>query len=526
MRGRLLVAAILLLAIGVALLLFPRMGRLRPGEGEGPRERPPPTGEISVAYPEEPLSLNPYLFEGDSNATSDLLRPVLPTLLAIGPDLRYRPALATRVPNGEDLGSRPFSVTYHLDRRARWSDGTAVTAADVRFTWETIRDPSWQISDRAPYERLSDVVAADPRTVRLVFDAPYPAWRDLFSAGDFILPKHLLQGQDFAAQWKEAVPVSAGPYTLEGWTRGLEVTYAANPRWWGAGPRTQRVRVFFVPSIDTALKLLEAGRVQVIAWTTQINLEKRIERAGGKAQARFGSAWWELGFDTKQPATREAVHRQAVAFGFDRAGIVEALIRREGRGLEHLFPGRRLAPAFASYTHDLERSKELRRQAGGIGTLAFSAPAGNDLALVVQRAVQVGLRDAGITAEVRNPEPDRFYGEWIPQGRFDLALTERRGTPALSLRSRFHSSLAPPNGSNYARLASPEVDAAVDAAERTASYRASLLDAAMERLAGALPALPMFESRAYLGFRPGIEGPDPNATVDGPFWNLEEWAPP
>lgn len=517
-----LLPLLIALLIVAGLVLFLLRGRGPDGSSGGP-ETVLPRGEISVAYPEEPLSLNPYTFEGDSNATRDLLRPIMPALLYVDPKLRYLPSVAVRVPSGSDIRPDPFSVTYRLKRGAVWSDGTPITSSDVRFTWETIRNPNFPIAMRSPYDRITDVVAVDRRTVRVIFDGPYPAWRDVFSSGDFILPKHALEGKDFGAELKDGLPVTAGPFLFESWEKGLQIVYAANPKWWGDGPRLARVKVLFVPSFDTAQNLLEAARLDALITTSQISTKRRIERGEQwKAESSLGSAWWELGVNTASPKLNPMNHRHAIFHSIDRAGINEAAIRSDGRPLEHLLPGRDEQDVFARFNHDANKSQELRGS-GNLGTLAITTPARNEIGFAVQRSIQVGLKNAGITAEVTNPEADRFYGDWLVKGTWDLALVERRGTPS-SVLQRFHSANAAPRGTNYYRVASSAVDQAIAMSERSRAFDSELMRAAMEALADEGAVLPMFEARMYAGFREELNGIDPNATIDGPFWNLEEWS--
>jgi hypothetical protein len=94
----------------------------------------------------------------------------------------------------------------------------------------------------------------------------------------------------------------------------------------------------------------------------------------------------------------------------------------------------------------------------------------------------------------------------------------------MSLNAFYHSGRHPPGGLNYPRLRSAEVDRSLEAADRGASYRRASIDELMGQLSATLPALPLFEEKAYLGFRANVTGPSPNATVEGPFWNLHEWA--
>lgn len=516
MRRKALVAVVVVIsALAIAVLIAPRTTR-----DETPAL---PVEEIVVAYPEEPASLNPYFYEGDSNATRDLLRPVLPTLLQVDPGLRYRPSLAIRVPSGLDVRTNPFRVTFHLDPEARWSDGMPITSADVLFTWQTIGNEGIPIADRSGYERITGLHASDDSTFTLTFDRAYPAWRDLFSSGDFILPKHALEGKDFDSALFGGPPVSGGPYMIESRTRGLEIVYRPNPQWWGKRPAAQRVKVQFIPDIETSVQLLEAARVDVIAATTQAGLTKTLASIGGvEVSSSFGAAWWELAFNHSRQGPNDVGLRGAVAAGFNRHGFVEALLKEDGRVLEHLRPGRSSSAPFSMWGHDPVRARALL-PSGGQTRFRIAAPGESGVAQLIEKSVQATLRPVGLTIEPANPRTEVFYAGTRRGGSFDLALWERRGTPVLPFEAFFHSSDHPPNGLNYSLLASKQVDEAIDSAENGPSYTRAASDALMGQLATALPAVPLFEAKAYLAHRSGLTGMKANATIDGPFWNLAEW---
>lgn len=494
-----------------------------------------PRGEMIIAYPDDPPSLNPFIYEGDSIATRDLLRPVFPTLLSVGPDQNYKPGLATRVPSGKDLSNAPFTVTFELDPRAVWSDGVPVTAEDVRFTWQTIVNASLPIPGREPYEHVSDVITVGEHRVKLVFDGPYAAWPDLFSSGYFVMPKHALEGKDFLQAWTPQLP-GAGPFVIESHEPGFQIVYRANPRWWGKGPGLERITIQFVPSLDTGLRLLEQNRVHVLAATTQLNLTQRLVRIERvNMTSRYGHAWWELAFNHSNPGPDSPAFRTAVATAFDRAGILEALVADQGRSLENLAPGRKVEPAFARFTHNPDAARESLVRAGfvrgrdgkfdkrGVPTIGLSTPEENEVALVVERAIFEGLRNVGIDVELRNPRSGLLYGSWRREGSFDLALWERRGSPSQPFGPHLRGGASPPTGLNYYRLASRDVDSAIQLAEGSDSFRSETLNEVTRLLSETLPAIPIFEAQSFLGFREGISGPDPCACIDGPFWNLYEW---
>jgi peptide/nickel transport system substrate-binding protein len=526
-----LVSFLVAAALSVAAAIVFGVQGTRPLKPAAPVDQPP-RGEIAVAYPHVPLTLNPYTFEGETMATHDLLRPVMPTLLRINPDLTYGPSLALRVPSGRDVAETPFSVTYHLDPRALWSDGQPVTADDVRFTWQAILDPRFPIADRSAYRHVRDVVVVDPHTVRLVFDGFYVWWPDLFSAGDFVLPKHDLEGKDLGSEMRSSVRVGAGPFTIESWTPGLEIVYAANPKWWGPGPHYQRVRVQFVPDTEMALQLLKQGKVQALATSTEPNLTERLRDIPGVGvSSRYGAAWWELLFQHERPALHNPVVPQAVAAALDRQGMVEAFARSDGRSLDSLAPGwgPGSSRAFEAVGLDRERASTLLAEARlEPETLALGGPSNSELGKLLQGAVQAGLQQVGIQAEIGDPDEDRFYGQWLREGRFDLAVVERRRSPMGALAGSYRSTFRPPAGLNYSRLSSPAVDEALDTADGVEKADAALADVVMRRLAAALPAVPLVEVKAFIGYRSGaggVGGVAANATVDGPFWNLHQWGP-
>jgi peptide/nickel transport system substrate-binding protein len=124
-----------------------------------------------------------------------------------------------------------------------------------------------------------------------------------------------------------------------------------------------------------------------------------------------------------------------------------------------------------------------------------------------------------------NPRGQVFYGNTRKDGDFDAGLWERRGTPLTALTAYYHSKNHPPVGLNYSRLRSATVDASLVTSENAAAFRRVNIDALMNSLADTIPALPLFEVKSYLGHRTGLEGFRPNATIDGPFWNIEDWGP-
>jgi microcin C transport system substrate-binding protein len=131
-----------------------------------------------------------------------------------------------------DVSADGLTVTFHLDPRARFSDGVQVTAADVVWTFNTL------ITQGSPffagyYGGVASVRAADPETV--VFTLKPGSGRDLPSnlGGIYILPQHFWKGRNFADPLL-VPPVGSGPYQVSAVSFGNSVTYAHVKNWWAA----------------------------------------------------------------------------------------------------------------------------------------------------------------------------------------------------------------------------------------------------------------------------------------------------
>src|ERR671914_2447915 len=77
--------------------------------------------------------------------------PVLRGVSMINARLQYVPDLARKI----EVRNRPFRLTYHLRKNARWSDGRQVTGNDIVFSWQKIMDPASQVAGRDGYDQIS-----------------------------------------------------------------------------------------------------------------------------------------------------------------------------------------------------------------------------------------------------------------------------------------------------------------------------------------------------------------------------------
>lgn len=515
-----------------------------PGDGPGPTptgiaspsvsDLPAPGGEIRVAYPYEPPTLNPFLRTGDAPAVRELVRPLLPPLylLADG-DAKPQPWLADEV-----LEDSPGRVRLRLRDDAVWSDGRPITAADVLFTWRTIMDRRWPVASRVPYDALRDVVAESSTVVRFEFARPVGEWRDLFSAGLGVLPRHALEGKDFAKALKDSWPVSGGPYVLVRYTRGLEMVFEATPHPWRVRAKIQRIRVQFVPDSTTALQLAAAGKVDVVGPYSAGDFSRRLgETAGFNAAVDAGRVWSGLVIDTGAGVLADARVRRALALSVDRDAILTGLVRGEGEPLHRPFldPPAAAAtvgaadPAAAARLLDeagfTARRAGVRRKGATELSVSIVFVESDDLAYRITRAVYGHLRAAGFAVDLVSVEYEALWRDFLPAARLEVALVTFADPPGGILRARYRSGQSPPAGVNYARIADPGLDAAVDAADPGADATADAAEAGrvVEALAAAMPVVPLYRAKVAAGASRRVSGVRPNASADGFLAQAHEW---
>jgi len=183
-------------------------------------------GELAVFGGQYPKSLNYYL---DSNTLSaEIFGALFESLLTMNPiTMDYEPGLADRWEISDDKKT----FTFHINPKARWSNGTPVTAADVKWTYDTILNPKNMTgSHKISMERFHTPEIVDNLTIR--FTAKKIHWQNLLAAGGFqILSKTAYQKLDFNTINFE-IPVVSGPYQLGAIDEGVSLKLKRRSDWW------------------------------------------------------------------------------------------------------------------------------------------------------------------------------------------------------------------------------------------------------------------------------------------------------
>jgi peptide/nickel transport system substrate-binding protein len=430
--------------------------------GPGTTSKPKQGGSIVLGAEQWPQCLNPIT---DCSAASWYLWSVqdfvLPRLVewsnAVEPQAS---PLIQELPSLDNGGitQEPFSVTYHLNPKAVWSDGTPITCGDVAFTWKAINNTSGAFTT-AGYTTAGGAAgvknvncSAGASTVKLEFNKIYVDWPDLFGGfGGFILEKAAFptanaDKPNLKAEMNDSIPFSGGPFMIKSWSPEQEVL-VPNPKYWDKKPYLDQVT--FVPREDqpTEVSSVLSGDVDAIfpqpsnvPFADQFKQNPNVQAVG--ANGNFVEALW---IQMEQPPMNDPKIREAFAYAMDRQSVIDGVIGLNnptatvnncgpwipGQGPWCADPG-----PFAQYTYNPDKTKELLTGAGynlnadtGLFekdgkplTITVSTTAGN-----VRRATTVSLLQqkalaAGIDLQIKTYVSTDLFSNVAPQGNFQVAL--------------------------------------------------------------------------------------------------------
>ncbi len=122
-------------------------------------------------------------------------------------------------------------VTFHIDPRARFSDGKPVRAEDVLFSWALLRDHG-RPNHRQYYSKVAKAEALDDLTVRFDFGGAHDRELPLILGLMPILPKHATDVATFEESSLKPL-IGSGPYRITAVSPGTSVTFTRNPDYWG-----------------------------------------------------------------------------------------------------------------------------------------------------------------------------------------------------------------------------------------------------------------------------------------------------
>ena len=246
------------------------------------------------------------------------------TLTVTNPDLTIGYDLATDYSVSED--GLTWTITIRDD--VSFTDGERLTAEDVAFTYNTVKDSS-SVSD---FTMLDYAEAADDRTVVFHMNRPFSIWPYTMAVTG-IVPEHAYDSAAYGAS-----PVGSGRYVLKQWDRGQQVILEANPDYYGGEPLMKKVTILFMEE-DAAFLAAQAGQVD-LAYTSATYSDQQIEGYALASYATVDNRGFNLpavpeqtdaqGRTVGNDLTADVRVRRAINMGIDRQEMIDHVLNGYG----------------------------------------------------------------------------------------------------------------------------------------------------------------------------------------------------
>ncbi|WP_299359555.1 extracellular solute-binding protein [uncultured Paracoccus sp.] len=300
---------------------FPHLAYVNPDAPKG--------GEISEWAAGGFDSYNPFTIKGRGAALSTVMLESLLTGTADEVGAAYCLLCETiEYPESRDW------VVFNLRPDARFSDGTPVTADDVLFSYEQLRDKGLSSFRTVLAQQVAGAEVLDDRRIRFTFTPDYPR-RDVIQAvgGLPVFSQADFDRNDRDLSDSSSVPfVGSGPYVFDSADIGRTVVYRRNPDYWGRDlpinvgrHNFDRIRVEYFGDYETAFEAFKAGEytfrneASSIIWATRYNFPAFqnghvVKEELPSGEVASGQAWV---MNLRRPQFQDPRVREAIGLAFN-----------------------------------------------------------------------------------------------------------------------------------------------------------------------------------------------------------------
>ncbi len=318
MRRASLVVAAVAMTVGICAAALPAAAQ---DSGESSSN-----STLKIGWAQDPRTLN--VFTGYDEEDFEIWAINYDLLVNFNPeDLSPAPGIA----ESWDVSEDRKTVTFHLVKGAKWSDGKPITSADVKWSLETLGDNGVLFTSYT--DNITSIKTPDPNTV--VVRTSKPDARIIGGLFIYILPEHVwgkFPVKEITGAFNPELPlVGSGPYVVTEYEHGRIVTMERNPEWRGDEPAFDQIQFIKYGTNDAVERALGLGEIDVIPEVQPATFERLGEQDGIETVRAPSPSFAELSFnlcsekecpDAKfNPAVQDRTVRQAIAYSIDRERI-------------------------------------------------------------------------------------------------------------------------------------------------------------------------------------------------------------
>lgn len=333
---------------------------------------------------------------------------------------------------GYEVSEDGLTYSFTLRDGVVFSDGTPLTAEDVKFTFERIltlpesAQTDFVMAIKGAEEllngeaaELSGVQVKDDLHFTITLADPFAGFiAQLATPSTVIYSKKLVTeaGDDFGTVPEKTL--GTGPYKVTEWVRGNGLTFEYNPLYWGEAPSAKRVEVK-VMDAQTMEMSFQKGDIDLLdcLYLDSAIVDSSYKNGNYKDSIvsvdRLGTNYFML--NEKIEPLNDVKVRKAVQMAIDRQSILDAVYNGDGQLVDGIYPGGCLGYTNENQgwlSYDPEGAKSLLSEAGYGSGFEMEIAMDSSCTDAVKNALQIiseNLKEVGITANIKSYD----HASWL-----------------------------------------------------------------------------------------------------------------
>jgi peptide/nickel transport system substrate-binding protein len=438
-------------------------------------------GELVVGLQGDIVKVDPA-FTYDFT-TSTVVNQITEGLLKFNNGETLEPNLAESWENPD-----PLTYIYHLRQDVTFQDGSPMTADDVIFSMERIRNPDTASYTGWMYSSVASIEKVDDYTVKVTLSKPDALWQYVpATTGGHVISKAHYEANQANYGTSEAGALGTGPYKFVSWATGSEVVIEKYDGYWNkanGGPYLNSVTYKILPEATTRVAGLQTGEIDLVIGTDGAPADQiPLIQAMDNVTLTFTDSYYSnfLAFNTQRPPFDNAKVRQALNYALDKQALMQNLypiadavtIAKAVDVMPRLWTFEKekwqtAYDALPTYELDMEKAKQLLEESGvadqlnGMTITTDDNPLDIGLALALQAAVQ----ELGYQLEINKVTYQENTTLAFGGARdYDIIVTAWGSDfpdPSGNLLPVFHSRYVGDGGSNFGNYKNEAVDKLLD----------------------------------------------------------------
>ncbi|MEU4339657.1 ABC transporter family substrate-binding protein [Nocardia sp. NPDC023852] len=439
-------------------------------------------GNLRLAITSFPANWNTLSNDGNDAEIGGLERPMMPrsfTTDAAG-ELSVNTDYFTDI---QLTNTNPQQVTYTINPKAVWSDGTPITWEDIQSQANALSgvDKAFLIANNSGFDRVEKVErGVDDRQAIITFKQHFAEWRGQFAGNTFLFPKSVTATPEaFNKSLVDGITLTAGPFLVQSTDRAQgRIVLGRNPKWWGATPKLDTI-TFSVLDSSAQLPALQNNEIDAVGLGTRDDLKTAKNTPGVAIRRAPGNAWNHFTFNGAPGSIlADQKLRVAISKAIDRQGIVTAiqngLVENPKPLNNHIYLQGQVGyqdnslgydPAAAATELD-ELGWKLNgdvREKDGRKLEIRDVMYQDDTWVQVAQIIQQNLAAIGVKLNIETKPSKGYFTDVIQPGNFDVAQWTWVGDPfPLGSLNQIYGYNPNDLQGNYGRIGSPELNALIE----------------------------------------------------------------